>query len=151
MVAAAWAACRRAAGMSGIWQTSPKAATTASWALTMPLQRLIASFTVSAPDSSSRSACSSVVPNCSRASVSFCSAYLSWANRLAFRPTKFSTQAVTALWPQLPFSANLAVTIAAATVLGSLPWHWIEARALRYKNPAWLRGKPAAPPAAAIR
>ena len=60
-------------------------------------------------------------------------------------------QAVTALWPQLPFSANLAVTIAAATVLGSLSWHWIEARALRYKNPAWLRGKPAAPPAAAIR
>ena len=43
-------------------------------------------------------------------------------------------QAVTALWPQLSFGANLIVTIATATALGYASWRYIESRALRYKN-----------------
>ncbi|MCS4294103.1 peptidoglycan/LPS O-acetylase OafA/YrhL [Comamonas sp. BIGb0152] len=48
-------------------------------------------------------------------------------------------QAVTALWPQLPFGINLAVTIATATALGCASWRYIESRALRYKSPSFLR------------
>ncbi len=48
-------------------------------------------------------------------------------------------QTVTALWPQLPFWTNLAVTIATATVLGYASWRYIESRALRYKRPGFLR------------
>ncbi|MEN5178801.1 acyltransferase [Comamonas testosteroni] len=48
-------------------------------------------------------------------------------------------QAITALWPQLPFGINLAVTIAIATALGCASWRYIESRALRYKNPGFLR------------
>ncbi|GAB2457844.1 acyltransferase [Comamonas humi] len=43
-------------------------------------------------------------------------------------------QSVTMLWPGLPFTANLAISITAATAMGVLSWKYIESKALRFKD-----------------